>query len=167
MAICLNKIAALFMLIAYCANSYATEMSTPINIQGALIKPSGCEIDHDNGFLSLDFRTDMQSAMIDGKYYEEVLNYTIRCVSDDVTQLHYKIKGDEASFDSKLIKTSKENLAIRFAVNFGKYQIDRDVRQTMRLASLPRLSAAPARAPGSVVSSGAFKAVAFLEVSYP
>lgn len=167
MAICLNKIAALFMLIVYCANSYATEMSTPINIQGTLIKSSGCDVAHENGFLSLDFRTDMQSAMIDGKYYEEVLNYTIRCVSDDVATLQYRIRGDMASFDDRLIKTSKDNLAIRFALNFGKRQIDRDVFYTMKLSNPPRLSATPAKAPGSVISSGVFDAVAFLEVSYP
>ena len=167
MTISLNQIALLFMLIGYYTNSYATEMSTPINIQGTLIKSSGCDVAHENGLLHLDFRQDMQSSMIDGLNYEEVLNYTIRCVSDDVATLQYRIRGDMASFDHNLIKTSKDNLAIRFALNFGKYQINRDVSYTMKLSNPPRLSATPAKAPGSVISSVVFDAVAFLEVSYP
>ncbi|EMB3084694.1 hypothetical protein CHI95_18750 [Providencia rettgeri] len=146
--------------------------SVTVNIKGNLILNPPCEISGvGNGPIEVDFK-DMVIRTITGTNFPQPVPYTLKCDADGATNVALRFKGDGAKFNSNVLKTSNDNLGIRFATVSGSsptfFALNTDIRFTN--SQRPTIRAYPLLNPGVAVNSiagGGFTSTVTLEASYP
>ncbi|MFV8797873.1 fimbrial protein [Yersinia enterocolitica] len=137
-----------------------------MNFKGKLIEPPNCTINGGKQ-IEVDFGNEVMTSRVDGKLYIKPVAHGLKCTSPELKAMKLQIKGSGASFDSKSLKTTNENLAIEIQANGKKLGTNEwlDFDYTDE-ASVPKLTAVPVKNKDKALSGGTFTATATLMVDY-
>lgn len=134
----------------------------PLSVRGLMSVHISCTV---NGGRTetIDFGDDLLSNHIDGIRYVQDVPLAIVCTAP-VDRLALWIEGDGADFDANLLKTSLDNLALRFLQEDGT-QLDLKSRiEFGDPASPPRLRVVPVKSGDAADPAGDFSATATMLV---
>ncbi|OWF82272.1 hypothetical protein B4907_13860 [Yersinia kristensenii] len=137
-----------------------------MNFKGKLIEPPNCTINGGKA-IEVDFGNEVMTSRVDGKLYSKPIVHGLKCTAPELKAMKLQIQGDGASFDSKSLKTTNENLAIEISANGNKLApkewLNFDYTDE---ASLPQLTAVPVKNKDKPLTGGDFTATATMMVDY-
>jgi type 1 fimbria pilin len=142
-------------------------VAVPISIEGTLIVPPTCSINHDVA-IEVNFGDRINIKKIDGiEYQKQNLNYSLDCQggtpnSNWLVQL--KVDGGPANFDRKLLTTTMPGLGIKFLANGSDLAIN--TISYITAGSKPTLEAVLMKDPRNSPTAGPFFATANLSIMY-
>ncbi|WP_368533269.1 fimbrial protein [Enterobacter hormaechei] len=93
------------------SGAYAGETQTTVTVS-VTVMSNPCHINGDTNTPTVEFG-DVRADLIDGSRYAQPLEVKITCDSTPSGDLQYELKGDAASFDSKVLKTDMSGLGIK------------------------------------------------------
>lgn len=132
--------------------------------QGTLIDTASCSVNNDQR-IDVDFGARLGISQIDGVNYRQAINYQITCtagvVTPDMTML---ITATAMNSDDTAIQSDKNALGIRLLQNGTPLVLNQKL--TFAAANPPLLEAVPVTSDQSLLTEGAFIAMAAIQVEY-
>lgn len=146
-------------------NIFAWAIDGDMNFHGTLIEPPSCVIAGGQR-VEVDFG-EVGVNKVDGVNNRRLLNYQITC--DEISNsgkwvLRMSLSGNGTGFDRNALVTSKANLGIRLYQNDVLFTPGSSI--DVYLDNLPRLEAVLVKETGSILTEGAFEALATLRADY-
>ncbi len=136
--------------------------SLKVNISGTVRVAAKCII-NDNKPLEVNFG-EVRIDKLDGYHYQQPLIFTLQCSNLPSQALKLQWRGAAASFDEKVLKTSKKDLGIKVITKLGKQLDINSAWLDFLWPEKPELLAVPVKANKSSLSTGVFTAAATLVV---
>lgn len=144
----------------WASDSNQVELTVTVTIQ---IPP--CVI-NDNQPIDVNFGSNVFTTDVAAGTVKQDIVYSLDCSgADQMKKLKMKISGTGASFDSKLLKTNFDALAIELDANGSLYPLNTDLNFDS-VADKPTLSALLVQQPGGHLPTGDFTASSTMTVSY-
>lgn len=141
------------------AVSQGSHADTSVSIRGVIVAPPSCVV---NGgtTLNVPFGDNLMTTRIDGVNYRRTVPYTLTCTNLPHNSMTLKLTGTGAVFDATALATNKADLGIRLYLNGNRWNLNTPVSFTY--PNRPGMEAVPIKKSGSMLSGGAFRAVATL-----
>lgn len=158
MNIYILSVILLFMSVVSIGANYS-----PINISGTLIDMPDCRVESGND-IEVNFGDEIITTRIDGENYKANIHWPLVCSNMLSTKLTLKIEGERAEFDTSLLKTSTDNLAIILYVNDTKLMLGGNI--PFDYENPPVLWAAPVSNNNSDLKHGPFTGFATMIIGY-
>ncbi|MEX2941266.1 fimbrial protein [Serratia fonticola] len=136
--------------------------TTPVIVRVTIVEPPPCTINDDRP-IEVDFG-DVMTTRVDGSNYLKPIEYTLNCTNLKNNAMKLQLKGVSASFDGKLLKTTKQGLGIGLLQGSSKMSINSWLNFTY--PNKPELWAVPVQQGGVTLSGGEFTAGATMSVAY-
>ncbi|MEE4411995.1 MULTISPECIES: fimbrial protein [unclassified Serratia (in: enterobacteria)] len=144
----------------FCSVAYAFTLN--VTVSGTVIDPP-CVI-NGNTPINIDFGNDILIGRIDGNAYEQPILYTLDCSAATAQTLKLQLKGNGATFDPTVLRTSKDALGIELKSNGSKLAVNS--WENFTDPARPTLSAVLVKNGGGTLTGGAFTATSTLLVDY-
>ncbi|MDK9637845.1 fimbrial protein [Enterobacter hormaechei] len=142
--------------------SAAHAFSLNVTVSGTVIDPP-CVI-NGNAPINIDFGNNILIGRIDGNAYEQPIPYTLDCSTATAKTLKLQLKGNGATFDPTVLRTSKAALGIELKSNGSKLAVNN--WENFTDPARPTLSAVLVKNGGGMLTGGAFTATSTLLVDY-
>lgn len=139
------------------ADTATATLAVTINVQ-----ESPCVINN-NQTIYVEFG-EVTTTKVDGNNYRKVMYYTLECDSSATNIMIMQVQGTGASFDSTLLQTSNDALAIKFQAGETLTPINSPLYFTY--PNMIELSATPVKQNGVTLRGDEFTAVATMKVEY-
>ncbi|ORM66520.1 hypothetical protein HA45_01130 [Pantoea rodasii] len=141
-------------------SAYAFSVGASVKVK-VLAPP--CDLNKGND-ITVDFGKGILASTINGKNYERTLSYTLECPATVSKLLKMQFSGTGAAFNSTLLSTNKNNLAIELKYDGAKVPVNDWFNFTY--PNQPVLTAVLVRNSTGGISLGSFSATAMLTVEY-
>ena len=136
---------------------------TSLYVSGVLVDAPECTIGTDNQ-ITVDFGSDINIKRLDGYSYSQIIHWPLSCQTLLENTLVVTIKGEQADFDSSLLKTSIPGLGIRLKSD-GK-DIEPGEGLPFLYGMQPELTAVLTADDSSELRSGSFTGNATMVIGY-
>lgn len=134
-----------------------------VNVSVTIFAAPPCVI-NSNNTINVDFGNTVLTSDIDGIQYMKPVTYTLNCTSAASNALKLSIKGNGASFDSDVLKTSNSDLGIKLMRNGQAFPLN--TASNFTYPNIPVLQAVPVKKANATLSTGYFFGTATLLVEY-
>ncbi|EMA4138415.1 MrfF [Cronobacter turicensis] len=143
---------------------YAAQNTAMITVNVAIMA-SPCKI-NDNHNIDIDFGDNVITTDVVAGKIERKIDYTLDCSNAGATRtLKMRISGTGAEFDTELLQTSIQEMAIRLKSDGANFPLNTDLALAST-TSKPELVAALVGKPGARLPTGGFTAGATMTVDY-
>lgn len=144
-------------------SALALNKTATVNVSVTIFAAPPCVI-NGNNTINVDFGDTVLTSDIDGIQYMKPVTYTLNCTSAASNALKLSIKGNGASFDSSVLKTSNSSLGIKLIRNGQAFPLN--TTSNFTYPNIPVLQAVPVKQTNATLSTGYFSGTATLVVEY-
>ncbi|CNK52624.1 exported pilin protein [Yersinia frederiksenii] len=142
---------------------WAINKTATVTVSVNIFAAPPCVINSNNN-INVDFGDDLLTSNIDGIQYMKPVTYTLDCTAAATNALKMSIKGNGASFDTAVLRTSNANLGIKLMRSGQELPLNSEFNFTY--PAVPVLQAVPVKQINSTLSTGYFSGTATLVVEY-
>lgn len=147
---------------AVALHSYAATDSTEIRISGTIQAAANCIINNNQPIMVEFGRLNIDE--IDGFNYQQPVPFTMNCSGLPSNSMKLQITGTISNFNSSLLATTKDNLALIFFDPDEHYLRVNNSWYSFTYPYVPAITVAPYKRSGAALTGGDFTATALLVI---
>ncbi|AYD43038.1 exported pilin protein [Yersinia kristensenii] len=144
-------------------SAWALTKTATVNVSVTIFAAPPCEI-NSNNTINVSFGDSVLTSNIDGVNYKQPVNYTLNCTAAASNALKISIKGNGATFDTSLLKTSNSGLGIKLMRDGQPLALN--ATSNFTYPNVPALQAVLIKQTNATLSTGYFSGTATLVVEY-
>ncbi|MBW5816923.1 fimbrial protein [Yersinia kristensenii] len=145
------------------SSAWALNKTATVNVSVTIFAAPPCEI-NSNNTINVNFGDTVLTSNVDGVNYMQPVSYTLNCTAAAANALKISIKGNGATFDTSLLKTSNSALGIKLIRDGQPFALN--TASNFTYPNIPVLQAVPIKQTNATLSTGYFSGTATLVVEY-